>query len=54
MLLMVEKDIRGGTCHTIYRYAKSRKKYIQAQDKTNELSFLENWDVNNSYGWAMS
>ena len=27
MLLMVEKDIRGGICHPIYRYAKANNKY---------------------------
>ena len=25
MLLMVEKGIRGGTCHTIHRFAKANK-----------------------------
>ena len=27
MLLMAEKGIRGGICHTIYRYAKANNKY---------------------------
>ena len=27
LLLMVEKDIRGGICHSIYRYAKANNKY---------------------------
>ena len=26
MLFMVEKGIRGGTCHTIYQYAKANNK----------------------------
>ena len=29
MLLMVEKRIRGGICHAIYRYAKSNNKYMK-------------------------
>ena len=29
MLLMVEKDIRGGICHSIYRYAKTNNKYMK-------------------------
>ena len=29
MLLMVEKGIRGGICHTIYRNAKANNKYIK-------------------------
>ena len=24
---MVEKDIKGGICHSIYRYAKANNKY---------------------------
>ena len=29
MILMVEKDSRGGIYHSVYRYAKSNKKYIK-------------------------
>ena len=29
MLLMVEKGITGGICHSIYRYAKANNKYIK-------------------------
>ena len=29
MLLMKEKGIRGGICHSIYRYAKGNNKYIK-------------------------
>ena len=29
MLLMVEKGIRGGICHSIYRYAKANTKYMK-------------------------
>ena len=28
MLLMLEKGIRGGICHSIYQYVKSNNKYI--------------------------
>ena len=44
MLLMVEKGIRGGKCHTIYQYAKANNKYY---DKNKELSYLKYWGVNN-------
>ena len=33
MLLMVEKSIRGGICHSIYRYAKANNKYMKDYDK---------------------
>ena len=33
MLLMVEKGIRGGICHSIYRYEKTNNKYIKNYDK---------------------
>ena len=29
MLLMVEKGIRGGICHSIYKYAKADNKYMK-------------------------
>ena len=54
MLLMVEKGIRGGIGHSIYRYAKANNKYMKDYDKNKELTYLQYWDVNNLYGWAMS
>ena len=54
MLLMVEKGIRGGICHSIYRYAKTNDKYMNVYDKNKESSYLQNWDSNNLYNWAMS
>ena len=29
MLLMVEKGIRGGICHTIHQYAKAKNIYMK-------------------------
>ena len=54
MLLMVEKGIRGGICHTIYRYAKANNKYMKNYNKDKEESFLQYLDANNLYGWTMS
>ena len=54
MLLMLEKGIRGGICHSIYGYAKANNKYMKDYDEIKESSYLQYWDVNNLYGWAMS
>ena len=36
MLLMVEKGIRGGISHSIYRYTKINNKYMKDYDKNKE------------------
>ena len=36
MLLTVEKGIRGGICHAIYRYAKANNKYMKNYNKDKE------------------
>ena len=54
MLLMVEKGIRGGICHSIYWYAKANNKCMNDYDKNEESSYIRYWDVNNLYGWVMS
>ena len=54
MLLMVEKGIRGGICNSIYRYVKANNKYIKNYDKNKESPFLQYWNVNNLYGWAVN
>ena len=52
MLLMVQKGIREGICHAIYRYAKANNKYMKNKDEEEEL--LQYLDDNNLYGWEMS
>ena len=54
MLLMVEKGIRRGICHSVFQYAKANNKYTNNCDKNEESSYIQYWDVNNLYGWAMS
>ena len=54
MLLMVEKGIRGGICHSIQRYAKANNKYMKSYNKDEESSYIQYLDANNLYGWAMS
>ena len=50
MLLMVEKGLRGGICHFIYRYAKVNNKYMKDYAKNKESSYLQYWGVNYLYG----
>ena len=54
MLLMVEKGITRGICHSIYLHAKANNKYIKSFDKNKELPYLQHLNVNNLYCWAMS
>ena len=55
MLLMIEKEIRGGICHPINRYAKANNKYMKDYNRYKESSsYLKYWDENNLYDWAMS
>ena len=50
---MVEKGIRGGICQSIYRYAKANNKHIKDNDKNKESSYLQYWNANKLYGWAI-
>ena len=54
MLLMFEKGIRGGICHSVFRHAKANNKYMKDYDEKKEPSFLIYTDYNNLYGIAMS
>ena len=53
MLFKIEKGIRGGICHAIYRYAKANNKYMKDYDNY-ESSYIQYLDANYLYGLAMS
>ena len=36
MLLMVDKSIREGVCHSLYQYAKANSKYIKIYNENKE------------------
>ena len=50
MLLKVEKGVRGGISHSIYRYTKTNNRYMRDYDKNKESPYLQYWDVNKLYG----
>ena len=54
MLLIVEKEIRGGIYHLIHKYAKGNNKYMKNYVKDKESPYLKYLDANNLCGWAMS
>ena len=54
MLLMAEKGVRAGICHSINRYEKANNKYLKDYDKNKESSYLQYQDVNRLYGCTMS
>ena len=51
---MIEKEIRGGKCHVIHRYAKVNNKYKKIYDKNKDSSYLMYLDASNLHGWEMS
>ena len=54
MILMTEKEIRGGIFQATHSYAKANNKYMKNYDKSIESSYIEYLDANNLYRWAMS
>ena len=40
MVLMIEKDTRGGICYAILRYGKGNDKYLNDYDKNQNYPFL--------------
>ena len=54
MLLMVERGIRGGICHSIHQYAKANNKYMKNYNNNEESSYIQYLDAKNFYGWVMS
>ena len=47
---MVEKGIRGGTCHAVHRYVKANNKYMKNYNRNKEFLYLQYLDANNLYG----
>ena len=50
MLLMVQKEIKGGICQAIHRYAKVNTKYMKSYDRNKESSYLAHLDAKILYG----
>ena len=54
ILIMVEKDITSGICHTNRWYLKANNKYMKDHNPNKKLSYLINGDINNLYENTMS
>ena len=54
MLMMFEKEIRGGISHISKRYTEANNKYMKNYNPNKETSYIQYLDANNLYGWAMS
>ena len=54
MLLIVEIGIKRGICNTICWHAKANNKYMKDYDEAKESSYINYWDLNYLYGWAIS
>ena len=53
MVLMFEKEIRGGISQAIQRYATANNNYMPNYNPKLTSSYLMYVDANNLYGWAM-
>ena len=55
MLLMSERGIRGGITQSIHRWAAANNPYMGSEyDPSKPTKYLQYFDANNLYGWAMS
>ena len=55
MYLLLERNLRGGICNPIKRYAKANDKYMgDMHDKNKKSIYLQYLDANNLYGYTMS
>ena len=53
MSLMVERGTRERMYNAIHHNAKANNKYVNDYNENNESSYINYWDVNNLYCWAM-
>ena len=54
MILMAEKEIRGGLTQVIKKHAVANNKYLPDYEGTKKSVFLQYLDANNLYGYGMS
>ena len=55
MLLMFKDGIRGGVAMASNRFGQANNKYMgEDNDSSKPSKYIQYFDVNNEYGWAMS
>ena len=52
-VLFIERGIRGGISQFCHCYAKSNNPYINSYNAEQEISYLQYYDVNQLYAFAM-
>ena len=53
MALMVENSIKGGLTQVVGKYRVANNKYLTDYDKTQKSTYLQYFDANNLYGYAV-
>ena len=55
MLLVVEREIRGGITQSVHRWAQANNPYMGSEYNPDAPTrYLQYLDAKNLYGWAMS
>ena len=52
--MMIEQGIRGGMTHIAKKYSEASNKYMKDYNLEKDSKFVQYFDANSFYGWALS